>query len=83
MACAIVQPILEEPAESGAFESGLGVKTAGFSRFYTKLQHRWATRVVAGTLFEPTQLEIDRRERAERLAGRLLSLHNARARKRT
>jgi len=79
MACAaLVQPLFEGSAARGATASDLSVKTAGFSGFYSKVQHRWAARLVSGSLFEPTQLELDRRDRAERLLCRLHTLRSER-----
>ena len=78
MACAVIQPAISELDSKETRDSGLEVKKAGLSRYYSRLQHQWASRLVSGSLFEPTQLEIDRRDRADRLIDRLSALKRER-----
>ena len=83
MACAVYQPLFEKFRTRNHAELELCPKPvarkqvvvrARATDFYNTIQHRWATRLINCSLFEPTPVENDRRDRSARLTERLINL---------
>jgi len=83
MACAGYQPLFEKFRTRTHGELELCGKAASADRivvraratdFFTGIEHRWAASLLACSLFEPTPVEVDRRDRSARLTERLINL---------
>jgi hypothetical protein len=77
--------LTERPADAG-YHATIACQPATASRiagFYSGIRQRWASRLLAGSLFEPTAPELDRRDRRERLFGIVTKLRLESERRRT